>query len=123
MENTSNSQKAQILVEALPHIQKYNGQKVVIKFGGSAMKDEDIKKYYYHNVSHHLGLDTHDISIRERPLENGNVITVEPGLYFANFKIGIRIEDDILFKDGKAVVLSHTIPKEIADIERLMNSR
>ena len=86
-------------------------------------KDEDIKKYYYHNVSHHLGLDTHDISIRERPLENGNVITVEPGLYFANFKIGVRIEDDILFKDGKAVVLSHTIPKEIADIERLMNSR
>ena len=86
-------------------------------------KDEDIKKYYYHNVSHHLGLDTHDISIRERPLENGNVITVEPGLYFANFNVGVRIEDDILFKDGKAVVLSNTIPKEIADIERLMGSR
>ena len=80
-------------------------------------------KYYYHNVSHHLGLDTHDISIRERPLENGNVITVEPGLYFANFNVGVRIEDDILFKDGKAVVLSTSIPKEIADIERLMGSR
>ena len=44
MEKTSNSQKAQILVEALPYIQKYYGQKVVIKFGGSAMKDEEIKK-------------------------------------------------------------------------------
>ncbi|MCR5309447.1 MAG: aminopeptidase P N-terminal domain-containing protein [Bacilli bacterium] len=86
-------------------------------------KDDDIKKYYYHNVSHHLGLDTHDISIRERPLENGNVITVEPGLYFANFGVGVRIEDDILFKDGKAVVLSKGIAKEIADVERLMASK
>ena len=86
-------------------------------------KDDDIKKYYYHNVSHHLGLDTHDISLREKPLENGNVITVEPGLYFANFNVGVRIEDDILFKDGKAAVLSNAIPKEIADIERLMGSK
>ena len=84
---------------------------------------EDIKKYYYHNVSHHLGLDTHDISVRERPLENGNVITVEPGLYFPNFKVGVRIEDDILFKDGKAVVLSSCIAKEISDIERLFGTK
>ena len=68
--------------------------------------DEDIVKYYYHNVSHHLGLDTHDASLRDRPLENGNVITVEPGLYFAKFGIGVRIEDDILIHEGKAEVLS-----------------
>ena len=86
-------------------------------------QDEDIKKYYYHNVSHHLGLDTHDVSVRERPLENGNVITVEPGLYFPNFKVGVRIEDDILFKDGKAVVLSSCIAKEISDIERLFGTK
>lgn len=86
-------------------------------------KDDDIKKYYYHNVSHHLGLDTHDTSLRERPLENGNVITVEPGLYFANFGIGVRIEDDILFKDGKAVVLSKCIAKEIKDIEKLFATK
>ena len=84
---------------------------------------EDIKKYYYHNVSHHLGLDTHDASVRERPLENGNVITVEPGLYFSNFNVGVRIEDDILFKDGKAVVLSSCIAKEISDIERLFGTK
>ena len=86
-------------------------------------QDEDIKKYYYHNVSHHLGLDTHDVSVRERPLENGNVITVEPGLYFPNFKVVVRIEDDILFKDGKAVVLSTCIAKEISDIERLFGTK
>lgn len=86
-------------------------------------KDDDIRKYYYHNVSHHLGLDTHDVSLRERPLENGNVITVEPGLYFANFGIGVRIEDDILFQNGKAVNLSKSIAKEISDIERLFKTR
>ncbi|MCQ2087129.1 MAG: aminopeptidase P N-terminal domain-containing protein [Bacilli bacterium] len=86
-------------------------------------KDDDIRKYYYHNVSHHLGLDTHDTSVRERPLEDGNVITCEPGLYFANYGVGVRIEDDILFKDGKAVNLSSCIAKEIKDIERLFKTR
>ena len=86
-------------------------------------EDEDIMKYYYHNVSHHLGLDTHDSSLRDRPLENGNVITVEPGLYFANLGIGVRIEDDVLLSEGKPVVLSEGIAKEIADIERLLSSK
>ena len=86
-------------------------------------EDEDIVKYYYHNVSHHLGLDTHDAAIREKPLENGNVFTVEPGLYFAKFGIGVRIEDDVLLKDGKAEVLSKCIAKEIPDIEKLFATR
>ena len=86
-------------------------------------EDEDIVKYYYHNVSHHLGLDTHDASLRERPLENGNVITVEPGLYFANLGIGVRIEDDVLIEEGKGVSLSKSIAKEIADIEKLFATR
>ena len=86
-------------------------------------EDEDIVKYYYHNVSHHLGLDTHDASVRERPLENGNVITVEPGLYFAKFGIGVRIEDNVLLQDGHAVVLSKCIVKEIPEIEKLFATR
>lgn len=86
-------------------------------------KDEDIVKYYYHNVSHHLGLDTHDASLRERPLENGNVITVEPGLYFANYGIGVRIEDDILIENGRATVLSKSIAKEMNEIEKLFATR
>ncbi|MCR5184994.1 MAG: aminopeptidase P N-terminal domain-containing protein [Bacilli bacterium] len=84
-------------------------------------EDEDIVKYYYHNVSHHLGLDTHDSALREKPLENGNVITVEPGLYFAKFGIGVRIEDDVLIHNGKAEVLSKNILKEIRDIEKLLS--
>ena len=86
-------------------------------------KDEDVTKYYYHNVSHHLGLDTHDASNREKPLEVGNVITVEPGLYIPELSIGVRIEDDILIQKDHAEVLSIEIPKEIADIEKLFKSK
>ncbi|MBQ7283290.1 MAG: M24 family metallopeptidase, partial [Oscillospiraceae bacterium] len=55
-------------------------------------KKEEISKYYFHNISHHLGLDTHDPSLREMPLVEGNVITVEPGLYLEHLNIGVRIE-------------------------------
>lgn len=86
-------------------------------------KDDDIRKYYFHNISHHLGIDTHDVSDRNLPLESGNVITVEPGLYFANLGIGVRIEDDILITKGKAENLSIGIKKEIDDIEKLFKTR
>lgn len=86
-------------------------------------EDDDIRNYYYHGVSHHLGLDTHDISDREKPLANGNIITVEPGLYFAKHGIGVRIEDDVLITLDGAVVLSKNIVKEMDEIERLMMRR
>ena len=85
--------------------------------------NDDIRNYYYHNVSHHLGLDTHDISLREKPLQVGNVITVEPGLYFAKYGVGVRIEDDVLVSEDGAVVLSKNIAKEMADVERMMATR
>lgn len=86
-------------------------------------EDEDIIKYYFHNVSHHLGIDTHDISDREKPLENGNVITVEPGLYFSDLGIGVRIEDDVLIKDDIGYCLSSGIAKEISDIEKIFKTK
>ena len=86
-------------------------------------KTDDIKKYYFHSVSHHLGLDTHDIGARDLQLTNGNVITVEPGLYFDKYGVGVRIEDDVLIMNGRAEVLSKDIKKEIADIERLFAYR
>ena len=86
-------------------------------------KNDDIRKYYFHSVSHHLGLDTHDIGARDMHLLNGNVITVEPGLYFDKYGIGVRIEDDVLIMNGRAEVLSKDIKKEIADIERMFALR
>lgn len=81
---------------------------------------DEIIKYYYHNVSHHLGLDTHDISLRDLPLVKGNVITVEPGLYIKELEIGIRIEDDVLVTEDGSECLSKEIIKEINDIESIM---
>jgi len=86
---------------------------------GLIAKKEDINNVYYHNVSHHLGLDTHDISERDLPLEEGNVITVEPGLYFKDLKIGVRIEDDVLVTKDGSLCLSTEIEKEVNDIENL----
>ncbi len=87
---------------------------------GLLKEEDDIRRVYYHGVSHHLGLDTHDASDRSKPLEKGNVITVEPGLYFKEYGIGVRIEDDILITEGPSIVLTSGILKEVKDIEKLM---
>lgn len=84
---------------------------------GLIKKEEDIASIYYHNVGHHLGLDTHDPMSREIPLEPGCVITVEPGLYIQELGIGIRIEDDVLITETGAENLSIEIPKSVKDIE------
>ena len=81
----------------------------------------EIKKYYFHNISHHLGLDVHDGLKQNKKLQAGMVITVEPGLYFENKKIGIRIEDDILITKNGCINLSKKIPKEINEIEKMIN--
>ena len=90
---------------------------------GLIKEDHEYIKYYFHNVSHHLGLDTHDPSFRERPLVPGNVITVEPGLYIKELGIGIRIEDDLWLQEDGAINLSAQIIKEIDDIENFMANR
>ena len=90
---------------------------------GLLKEEDEISKYYIHNVSHHLGLDTHDASDRSVPLAPGNVITVEPGLYFVEEGIGVRIEDDVLITEEGAICLSKGIKKEIAEIEKLFKTK
>lgn len=85
--------------------------------------EEEISKLYIHNVSHFLGLDTHDVGDRKRPLVPGNVITVEPGLYFVNEGVGVRIEDDVLVTETGSRCLSRGIKKEISDIEKMLKHR
>lgn len=78
---------------------------------------EEVHNYYFHSVSHHLGLDTHDPMARDTILEKGMVITVEPGLYFKDLGIGVRIEDDVLVTENGSENLSSEIIKNPAEIE------
>lgn len=80
-----------------------------------------VSEYYFHGVSHQLGLDTHDFSDRnDVVLEPGMIISNEPGLYIEKEAIGIRIEDDLLITEDGNVNLSSDIIKEVADIEAYM---
>lgn len=80
-----------------------------------------VRDYYYHSVSHQLGLDTHDICTeKERTLKAGMVITVEPGMYIEEEGIGVRIENDVLITEAGCVDLSCNIVKTVEQIESLM---
>jgi len=104
------------------------------------IKKKKYEKYYMHGVGHYIGMDVHDAgryftdqaAKHSRPFEPGMVLTVEPGIYVppddrsapAKFRgIGIRIEDDVLVtKDGNRN-LTTKVPKEVEEIEQIMNRR
>jgi len=84
---------------------------------------DEVSKFYFHNLGHHLGIDTHDVALADIPLEAGNVITIEPGICISEESIGIRIEDDILVTETGFENLSKDIPKGINEIESLIYGR
>ena len=109
-----------------PGVPTREAQLAVIDFYKKALRtaklitdDSDIGKYYYHGVSHSLGLDTHDPCDRT-VYEPGMVVTNEPGLYVAEEGIGIRLENDILITDGEPVDLIGDRLLNISEIEEWM---
>ena len=91
---------------------------------GLIEKEEEVGKYYMHSVSHHLGIDVHDVTVPEKDkLEPGMIITNEPGLYIDEEETGIRIEDDLLITEDGCVVLSADIVRTVEDIEAKMKDR
>jgi len=77
-------------------------------------------KYMNHGVGHYLGLEIHDVGDPFSPLKEGDVITIEPGIYIPEENIGIRIEDNYwITKDG-VVCLSDGLPKEPDQVEKFI---
>ncbi len=89
---------------------------------GLIQEDNEVYKYYYHGVSHHIGLDCHDLC-EYTPLKPGCVISNEPGLYIEEENIGIRIEDDVLVTEDGAEWLSPQIIKTVEEIEEFIENR
>ncbi len=90
---------------------------------GTDSKGRPLGRYLNHLVGHHVGLEVHDAGslATSGPLQPGNVITIEPGIYIEDEGIGIRIEDMVLVTEKGAEVLSHALPKDPAAIEKALS--
>ena len=91
----------------------------------SDIKNEDkenraYRKYLYHGISHHLGIDVHDLGTRTEPIKAGMVFTVEPGIYIEEEQMGIRIENNVWITRNGNKDLFNKIPITSEEIESIM---
>jgi Xaa-Pro aminopeptidase len=87
---------------------------------GHDLHGQPLGKYFVHGLGHYVGLDVHDPGDPAAPLKVGTVLTIEPGVYIPEENIGIRIEDIVVVTEDGCKVLSAALPREIADIEKLV---
>ena len=93
----------------------------------SDIKNEDAenrayRKYLYHGISHHLGIDVHDVGTRTEPIKAGMLFTIEPGIYIEEEQMGIRIENNFWITKNGNKDLMKNIPITVEEIETLMKS-
>lgn len=91
------------------------------------VKNEDpenraYRKYLYHGISHHLGIDVHDLGTRNEPIQPGMVFTIEPGIYIEEEAMGIRIENNVWITEDGNIDLMKNIPIVPEAIEAGMKS-
>jgi Xaa-Pro aminopeptidase len=94
----------------------------------SDVKNEDpenraYRKYLYHGISHHLGVDVHDLGTRTEPIKAGMVFTVEPGIYIEEEQMGVRIENNLWITRNGHKDLMKNIPITVEEIETLMKRK
>lgn len=90
---------------------------------GKDLHGKSLGQYFIHGIGHSVGLNVHDPMNYDRPLEPGMVITVEPGIYIPEEKIGVRIEDMILITADGNELLTKRLPHDPDAIEKLMSEK
>lgn len=92
------------------------------------VKNEDkenraYRKYLYHGISHHLGIDVHDLGTRTTPIQAGMLFTIEPGIYIEEERMGIRIENNFWITKNGNNDLMKNIPITADEIESFMKRK
>jgi len=87
---------------------------------GKDLHGQRLGQYFIHGLSHPIGLNVHDPLDYSRTLEPGMVITMEPGIYIPEEKIGVRIEDDVLITPDGNELLTGRLPRAVDEIEKVM---
>jgi Xaa-Pro aminopeptidase len=117
-------------ISIVDYTEKVGDEATVIFQKIGLLKKSDIKnenpdnrayrKYLYHGISHHLGIDVHDLGTRTEPVKAGMVFTIEPGIYIEEEQMGIRIENNFWVTKNGNKDLMKNIPITVEDIETLM---
>ena len=124
--NLMHEKSVEVIVEGLLSIGLLQGSRDEIIDKG------EYSKFYMHRIGHWLGMDVHDVGSYKqdgdwRPLEEGMVMTVEPGIYILDSMegvddkwkgIGVRIEDDIAITELGFEILTPDVPRTIEEVEQ-----
>ncbi len=90
---------------------------------GKDLHGKSLGQYFIHGLGHSVGLNVHDPADYNQPLQPGMVITDEPGIYIPEEKLGVRIEDMILITQDGAELLTHRLPRNPDEIEKVMSQK
>ena len=83
-------------------------------------ENRPFRKYLYHGISHHLGIDVHDLGTSTEPITEGMLFTIEPGIYVEEEQLGIRIENNVWITKNGNHDLFKGIPITVEEIEAAM---